>query len=53
MNLFLKNLILRGKKKVIANVPSVEKDFNDTKSDWIFYYCFLKNGKFTKKFAEW
>ena len=48
-----KEFNLKGKKKVIANVPSVEKDFNDTKSDWVFYYCFFKNGKFTKKFAEW
>ena len=42
------NLILRG-KKVIADGPLAEKDFSDTKSDWVFYYCFFNNGKFFKK----
>ena len=41
-----KEFNLKGEKKVIANVPPVEKDFSDTKSDWVFYYCFFKNGKF-------
>ena len=50
-----KEFNLKGEKKVIANVPPVEKDFSDTKSDWVFYYCFFKNGKLKKKdkVAEW